>query len=348
MEYTPKQIRIKNIVTETADAKTFVFEPLNGWKPFYQAGQFLTLVFHTKFGEKRRSYSLSSSPDLEEPLSFTVKKIDNGEFSRSLLYETKKGAILETSGVSGFFTLPENPALYEQVFFLAAGSGITPCYSLIKTLLHTTHKQVVLIYSNRHERDTIFLQQLHALQQQFPKTFQVRFLNSQGEGIFNRRLSKWLLTILLKEYLTVEKNKALFYLCGPFEYMQMITISLLIEGVDSGNIRKEIFAPVPALRLPEPPDKEEHTVKIHISGHHYSLQVKYPQTILAAAKEKNIVLPYSCEAGICGTCAATCLRGNVWMTYNGVLVESEVNKGRVLTCQGFAVGGDAEIVFGEV
>lgn len=345
MEYIPKQIQLTDIITETADAKTFVFEPLHDWKPFYKAGQFLTLVFHTKFGEKRRSYSISSSPDLNEPLSFTVKKVDNGEFSRNLLYETKKGDILETSGVSGFFTLPENSELYEQVFFLAAGSGITPCYSLIKTLLHTTQKQVVLIYSNRNEQDTIFLHQLHQLQQLFPKTFQARFLNSQGEGIFNRRLSKWLLTILLKEYLTVKKSKALFYLCGPFEYMQMITISLLIEDIDSWNIRKEIFMPVPTLRVPEPPDKEEHMVKIHIGGHHYALPVKYPKTILAAAKEKNILLPYSCEAGICGTCAATCLKGSIWMAYNGVLVESEVNKGRVLTCQGFPVGGDSEIVF---
>lgn len=345
MDYTIKQIQIKEIITETEDAKTFVLHPLNNWKPIYQAGQFLTLVFNTKFGEKRRSYSLSSSPEFNEPLSITVKKVDNGEFSRSLLYDSKVGDVLHTSGISGFFCLPENTENIEQVFFLAAGSGITPCFSIIKTLLTTSDKEIVLIYSNKSEADIIFYRQLNSLLHQYPDRFHIRFLNSNSEGIFNKRLSKWLLSILLKEYLKAETSKVFFYLCGPFDYMLMASITLLIEGIEAVNIRKEIFTPFPKINKPTPPDTDLHIVTIHINGNHYQLPVQYPKTILAVAKEKNIPLPYSCEVGSCGTCAATCSKGKIWMSYNEVLMDNEINKGRILTCQGYPIEGDAEITF---
>ncbi len=343
---TLAQVKITAIIQETPDAKTFVLEPLKNWMPVYKAGQFLTIVFHTKFGEKRRSYSLSSSPEQGEPLSITVKKVDNGEFSRKLLDSAQIGEVLDVAGIGGFFSLPEDDTNTEQVFFLAAGSGITPCYAMIKTLLLTTTKQVVLIYSNRSEEDTIFLKQLRALEEKYPATFQLKFLNSNGDGVLNRRLSKWLLTILLKEFLKTDLNNVLFYLCGPFEYMQMIRITLLIEGVGDAAIRKEIYTPLPVRSVPVPPDTREHIVKIRSGQHLYEFSVQYPATILAAAKAKGITLPYSCEAGICGACSATCVKGNVWMLYNGVLTEREIARGRVLTCQGFPVEGDVELILG--
>src|SRR5690606_36157907 len=100
-----KKLHITRIVQETEHAKTFFLAPEN-WQVNYEAGQFLTLVFYTKHGEKRRSYSISSSP-LEKELSITVKKIDNGEFSRLLLQHAKVGDMLYTSGISGHFRLPE-------------------------------------------------------------------------------------------------------------------------------------------------------------------------------------------------------------------------------------------------
>jgi ring-1,2-phenylacetyl-CoA epoxidase subunit PaaE len=340
-----KHLQIIKIISETEEVKTFVLQPLHGWKPAYKAGQFLTLIFHTRFGEKRRSYSISSSPDLNEPLSITVKKVDNGEFSRWFLYEAKVNDVLQTSGASGFFCLPDNTNDFEQVFFIAAGSGITPCYSIIKTLLVTTDKQITLLYSNRTKKETIFSEQLHSFQIQYPKRFEVIFLNSNNYDIYSRRLSRWLLGFLLKEYLKVEKSKALFYLCGPFDYMQMASITLLTESIEAVNIRKEVFVPLPKINKPKPPDTNAHLVTIHFNGQRYLLPVQYPKTILATAKEHHISLPYSCEAGSCGTCAATCVKGKIWMAYNEVLVETEINKGRILTCQGYPIEGDAEIIF---
>lgn len=339
-----KQVRIVEIISETPNAKTFVLDFPDGWQPVYKPGQFITLVFYTRHGEKRRSYSISSSPAMGEPFSFTVKKVDNGEFSRLLISQARVGDILFSSGINGLFLLPENPDVPEQYFFLAAGSGITPCFSMIKTILASTRRMLVLIYSNRSEEDCIFLGQLKTLQQKHSDRFTAYFLFSDVLDVYRSRLSKWLLQQLLDEYLIAPADQALFYMCGPFEYMRMINITLL-ERVPAKNIFKENFITLPRLVIPRPPDTDVHMVKIHINNRQYEIKVQYPSSILAAAKANKMELPYSCEAGRCGSCVATCTKGKIWMAYNEVLTDDEVEKGRVLTCQGFPVEGDVEVVF---
>ncbi|MEO7263585.1 MAG: iron-sulfur cluster-binding domain-containing protein [Ferruginibacter sp.] len=338
-----KRLRIKNIIYETHDARTFVLEPLDGWHPAYQAGQFVTIVFNTKHGEKRRSYSISSSPLLNEPLSITIKKIDNGEFSRLLIYKSEVGDILLCSGISGFFLLPGNINSLQQYFFLAAGSGITPCFGMIKTVLAKAESNVVLIYSNRTEADTIFYSKLIEMQELFPERFIIHFLFSNLNDVYRSRLGNWLLKQLLDKYLE-DSIQAKFYVCGPFDYMHMVSLGLA-GLVPEENIHKENFSNLPRLFIPRPPDTHEHSVTIRINQQEYNIAVQYPMTILAAAKAKNIQLPYSCEAGRCGSCAATCSKGKVWMAYNEVLTDDEVEAGRALICQSYPVGGDAVIEF---
>lgn len=338
------QLQIAQIIPETKDAKTFVLQPLNNWQPQYNPGQFITLVFKTRHGEKRRSYSISSSPVLNEPLSITIKKVDNGEFSRLMLAHAKVGDRLYASGISGFFQLPPNLHGAKQFFFLAAGSGITPCFALIKTILKTTNRNVVLVYSSKTEADTIFKEALLRLQEAYGNRFQIKFLYSNKADVMQSRLSNWLLQQLLAKYLSVPRQNALFYLCGPFDYMQMITITLLNEGVEQQNIRRENFNSLPRAAKPVPPDTDAHFVSIQFNNNAYKIKVQYPQTVLAAAKENNIALPYSCEAGRCGSCAATCIHGKLWMAYNEVLMDDELAKGRVLCCQAYPIDGDAEII----
>ncbi len=336
------ELKVISVINETNNAKTLVLEPINGWQPKVEAGQFITLLFNTEFGEKRRSYSFSSSALLKEPLSITVKKLDNGEISRYILNHTKPGDILRTSGISGLFVLPKE-GYYKEFCFIAAGSGITPCFSLIKTILGTTDYKVVLIYSNKSEADCLFYESLKMLQKQYNGRFIIKFLFSNAPSIYDSRLSQWLLQQLLDKYIT-EKNKTLFYVCGPFEYMLTVNITLL-SNVAVKQIIKENFSTLPRLVIPKPPDVNEHKVTIHIDKEEYIINVQYPQTILAAAKASHIELPYSCEAGRCASCVANCVKGKVWMAYNEVLTDDEVKKGRVLVCQSYPVGGEVEIVF---
>lgn len=337
------QVVITRVIEETADAKSFELLPLDGWQPIYNEGQFITLVFKKVGKENRRSYSFSSSPVLNEPMRITVKRVENGEYSRYLLSHAKVGDVLTTSGTAGFFRLPQQYEHINGFMFFAAGSGITPVYAIIKNLLHTTTLPIVLIYSNKSKLDTIFYEHLQVLQQQYPQ-LKIDFLFSNIRDVYKSRLSNWLLIQLLQEY-DINKAGTLFYMCGPFDYMQMIMITLLTEGVPAPHIKKESFSTLPLLRKPMPPDTEKHAVTIHINQQHYHLQVQYPDSILTAAKKENIRLPYSCEAGRCGSCAATCTKGKVWMAHNEVLVDDEVDQGRILTCQGYPVDGDVEIVF---
>lgn len=340
-----KEVEIVSVIHETADARTLVLKPLHGWQPRYKAGQFLTLIFNTPGGEKRRSYSISSCPDTGEPLSITVKKIDNGEFSRWLVYKANPGDILSTSGVGGFFVLPEN--VQGKTFcFLAAGSGITPCFSLIKTLLLTTSQDVFLFYSNKSEKDTIFLKPLQDLMQQYPHRFHIHFMYSDRLDVYNSRMSNMVLNWLFdKHFAHRDKSSLLFYICGPFDYKLMAMISLHNNGISDKQIFKEDFSTLPPVRLPEPPDKDMHKVTLHLHGKVHVIEVQYPKSITASARDQHINMPYSCEAGRCGSCVATCISGKVWMAYNEVLMDEEIERGRVLTCQGYPIGGDVELVF---
>jgi len=339
-----KPLQVVAVVSETQDAKTFVLDS-TPHELSYNAGQFLTLVFNTPHGEKRRSYSFSSSPGIDALPCITVKKVDNGEFSRQLLSHVKPGDTLYTSGVGGFFTLPATIDNVHAFCFLAAGSGITPCYALIKTLLATTTKKIVLIFSNKYEEDAIFLSSIRQLEKEYNSRFSVEYLFSNRYDIQHSRLGNFLLQELLNKYFSGVEQQTMFYMCGPHDYMLTITITLLSAGVPAANLKKEIFNSLPRQEKPKPPDLSAHTVTIHINNSIQEVTVQYPHSILAAAKQENVAMPFSCEAGRCGSCAATCTSGELWMAYNEVLTDDEVAKGRVLTCQAFAINGDATVVF---
>ena len=334
---------IRAIRQETADTKSFEFETPADF--FYRPGQFLTIVKRTAFGEVRRQYSFSSHPDIDSHPRITVKRIPNGEVSRWLHDEVQVGDRVETIGANGFFTLPQNTAQMETLFLLAAGSGITPLLSLIhEALLHHPQLHIVLLYSNRSAASTIFLEDLRKLQQQHPQKLKIEFLFSDAKNLMRARLGKYVLEELFKKHVHTPA-KTLAYICGPLDYRQMANITLLNEGVPSEQIRKEIFFTAPATLKPLPPDQQPHQVQITHQSIRDSLIVQYPTTILQAAKERGLNLPYSCEAGRCGTCAATCTKGTVWMSRNEVLSDGEVARGRVLTCTGYPVGGDVSLQF---
>jgi ring-1,2-phenylacetyl-CoA epoxidase subunit PaaE len=334
---------IRAIRQETADTKTFELLAPAGFT--YEPGQFLTIVKPTAFGEVRRQYSFSSHPGFDTHPRITVKRIPNGEVSRWLHDEVQTGDRFESIGANGFFTLPHHTTEIDTVFLLAAGSGITPLMSLMReALLHHPHVQLVLVYSNRSAASTIFLNELKELQQRHKQRLKVEFLFSDAKNLMRARLGKYVLEELFRQNVRTAA-RTLAYICGPLDYRQMATITLLNEGVPAHQIRKEIFFTAPATVKPLPPDQDPHQVKITHQSIAHTFVIQYPTTILQAAKEAGWNLPYSCEAGRCGTCAATCTQGEVWMSRNEVLSDREVARGRVLTCTGYPVGGDASLLF---
>ena len=335
-----KQLIIREVVTETDEMRLFYLEQSTGKKIVFKAGQYLTFVFPDGETEARRSYSLASSPLLPEPLFIGVKRIPNGNFSRKLFDQGKPGDVLITTGAGGVFVLPDDIQLYRQIFFFAAGSGIVPIYSLIKTLLHSApHVHLVLIYSNKSTGKTAFFNPLNELQAKFPSQFHIEFLFSNTENLLRARLHADLVGIFLETLSKDQPDKSLYYICGPESYMRFCTFVLQSHRIPATNIRKEIFHTNRPITRIEPPDKAAHTATVITGGKAHAFTVQYPTTILQAARRQGLYLPFSCEVGRCGNCMAKCVKGRVWMSYNEVLTERDLEKGLVLTCTGFPASG---------
>lgn len=343
-----KKLIIKEIREEVKGFKTFTFTEESSAEIDYQAGQYLTLL-HPRFPEEvRRSYSIISAPVLNEPLTIGVKRIDNGIFSRHLIDNAKPGDELLTIGAAGFFVLPHNMQDYEQLFFLAAGSGITPIFSLIKTVLNIYPKvPVVLIYSNASKEKTIFKTELETLATSFPDNFKFEFIYSNSPDLSRAHLHRELLVYFLQKFMVSSPEKTLAFTCGPKEYMRMCMYGFRFVNIPAENIRKEIFNIEKAVPKIEPPDSDQHLVTILQVEAKKEIPVQFPVSILQAARKHGISLPYSCETGKCGNCVAKVLKGKIWMAYNEVLTERDLQQGLILTCVGFPVHGNAEIRIGK-
>jgi ring-1,2-phenylacetyl-CoA epoxidase subunit PaaE len=339
-----KILTIQRIIDEAEDFKTFIFK--DGHQINYLPGQFLTLVHKTGAEEIRRSYSITSSPVLNEPLSIGVKRIANGFFSRKLVDTARVGDFILSTGAAGFFRLPENIHLYPTIFFFAAGSGIAPIYSLIKTVLHTCPQiRIFLIYSNQSVQTTVFYSSLQQLESRFAENLHIHFLFSSISDLRRARLNRE----LLLEFLMMgrfDPDTTLFYTCGPPSYMRMIVFMLREQGFPGDHIKKEDFNPARAFKPRAiPPDTGTHYVNLELQGHSRRFSVIYPDTILKSAQKQKISLPYSCETGKCGSCALRCVSGEVWLSNNEVLTEKELKQGLILTCVGHPVNGDIILQF---
>ncbi|MES2778037.1 MAG: ferredoxin--NADP reductase [Bacteroidota bacterium] len=329
---------------ETDSAKTLFLRAVENMPLPYEAGQFLTFIFDQHGREVRRSYSLSSSPDNAEELSITVKQEPNGSISRWLVQHAKPGDILHALPPSGMFTIQPQTAP-RDIFLIAAGSGIAPIYSILKTILiKEPGSHVILVYSNHNESTAIFYHQLIQLQQQHPKQLHIEFLFSNRQDIFKARLSAVSLEMLLQRHLHFEKHDALVYTCGPYYFMQMVQIVALTNGFAKENIRKEIFTiGTEAEASKQYYDHTDRTIILQYQGVTQELLVPYNKSILNAALDKGIDLPYSCRGGRCSTCKGRVLNGNVWMHYNEVLTDEDEANGLVLTCTGHPVSNDVVI-----
>lgn len=338
-----KKVVITEIKEEVNNVKLFYLKE-EGEKLSYKAGQYLTFILPQGETEIRRSYSLASSPDLNEPLCIGVKRIQNGAFSRHLFDRAKIGDILTTLGAGGVFVLPADIQNYEVMFFFAAGSGIVPIFSLLKSALFVyPHLRVILIYSNSSQATTILYEPLKRLAEEFPGRLTIEFIFSDAKNLSRAHLHADLIERFVKQHSGAAFAEDLYYICGPEAYMRLCTYTLRGMKVPADNIKKEIFHTKKSVQQVAPPDNAPHEVTLLRGDEVYKVVVQHPVSILMAARKEGIILPYSCEIGRCGNCIAKCESGKVWMSYNEVLTEKEIAQGFILTCTGYPIGGDATI-----
>lgn len=346
-----QKLRVISILPQPTGVLKIDFETLDGSQLNYTAGQFLTLVFKVNGKEQRRSYSFCSSPDVDEPIAIAVKLLENGEISRFIHHQLVKGDILEVAEPNGLFVHQIAPNFNRSVFLFGAGVGITPLFSILKTILiRELHTKVVLIYSSRLPEDNLFLPEIANWQIKYPERLNVIHLFSSSKNLMRARLNGFLINQLVKEEMSYDKADALFYICGPYDYMDVCRITLLGAGFLPSQIKKETFV-MPEDEVDEDDgtvkiiDKNTYSVNLHFQGKVHHLSIPWPKRILEVALANKINLPYSCSGGVCSTCTATCIAGGVKMDYNEVLTDEEIANGRVLVCTGRPTENNTTIVW---
>ncbi|GHB70939.1 ferredoxin--NADP reductase [Persicitalea jodogahamensis] len=330
-------LRVKNIISETHDTRTFVLEPTDGDPLKYLPGQFLTFLLKIENHEVRRSYSMSSAPGIDALPAITIKRVANGEVSRYWHDRVQVGTLLHALPPAGRFTLDDSAGEPRDIFLLAAGSGITPLFSIMKyALTHESDCRVTLLYASRRGRSIIFNEQLEEWQARYPERLEIIHILSQPTDDWpgrRGRINNYRLENIVRKRLHFPTGRARFFLCGPFELMRIAEITLLFMGMAPAQIRKENFV---IDTVPQPPKKSEpHTIRLNFHGDERELEVPAYTSILQASLNNGIPIPYSCKGGRCGTCAAICRTGEVRMSLNDVLTERDLAQGWVLTCTGY-------------
>ncbi|CCH56410.1 oxidoreductase FAD/NAD(P)-binding domain protein [Fibrisoma limi BUZ 3] len=351
-------LKVKDVVRETPDAVTITF-----WHPIneevrYQPGQFLTFLLNINGQKVRRSYSMASSPHVDVSLAVSVKRVPGGLASNYLCDRIKPGDIIETLEPMGTFTPRLEAQNQRLIILIGAGSGITPLFSMAKSILHVEPaSRVWLIYGNRNKESIIYRAHLDAMEQAHGKNrFRVTHVLSQpgfGWNGLEGRLNQHSLTKLLSELDTYQLQNATFYLCGPDGMMAEARSALSLLGVPNERVFKESYvtAPVPVGEVVEEAgaggaiDDEDGNPEITVlyEGSEYKFTVAPHQTILEAALELDIDLPYSCQAGMCTACLGRCTSGKVKLDEEDGLTDAELKAGYVLTCVAHPLTNDVII-----
>jgi len=331
---TTIDLEVVSIRPEATEMMTMVLRRRDGKPLEYKAGQFLTLLFSFGGRELRRSYSFSSTPGVDALPSITVKRVPNGEVSRLLIGRMQVGDVLQSLPPAGKFLLEEGVG--GTVVFLAAGSGMVPVFSLIKAAVAGT--RLVLITQNRDRESIPFRAEL----QRMADAGRLEWISLLSGVAPVARLNNG----LLQEMLTDIRGDEYFYLCGPVGFMRMAVFTLRLLGVGDEQIRRENFTVEYVPPAPVLADTGPKQVVVRAGDRQYSFTVAWPSTILQAALDRGIALPYSCKGGVCSTCVARCVKGRVKMSKNEVLTEKDLEAGLVLTCVGYAET-DVELELGD-
>ncbi|WP_217243013.1 2Fe-2S iron-sulfur cluster-binding protein [Streptomyces sp. AC555_RSS877] len=313
-------------------------------------GQHLALRRTADGTEIRRTYSICSpapSPDGEGPrtLRVGVRLVDGGAFSTYALKEINIGDELEVMTPAGRFTLDPAPGLYAAI---VGGSGITPVLSIVTTLLaREPEARFCLIRSDRTSASTMFLEEVADLKDRYPQRLHLVTVLSREEqqaGLPSGRLDQERLGGLLPALLPVERVAG-WFLCGPFGLVQGAERALRELGVSRTRVHEEIFHVDAAAPVTTAPAPAHSTVTARLDGRGGSWPVQQGESLLEAVLRNRADAPYACKGGVCGTCRAFLVSGEVRMDRNFALEPEETEAGYVLACQSHPVTETVELDF---
>lgn len=333
----PLTLKVASIERETDDAVTIHLKQPMFRKVRYVAGQYLTLEVEVDGVKGCRAYSISSTPGLDKTLSITVKRVAGGKISSQLVQQLSAGDAVQTLGTHGRFTFAPQPGNRRHLVLLAAGSGITPIFSILKSALHfEPDSRVSLIYGNRNTESVIFRDKLVQLQRTFGERLNLVHVLSQPETptAHMGRLTRQRLVELLHALPDSDAQTREYYSCGPGGMMDEVTAALASMGIAAESVHQERFTPAKAV-APTPVSDAPKRVHLLMQGQEFSFMVPNGQTLLEAALASGVTPPFSCRAGFCTACVCTRLAGDVHMREDHGLSAAELNRGHALLCVGY-------------
>ena len=348
-------LKIKDLQLETPDALLVTFEKPEGNTFQYKAGQYLTFKFFIQGKQHRRAYSLCSSPTLDKDLQVCIKKIANGLVSNYVFQSWHKGDVVEVLPPNGNFCVETEANRLHHYILIAGGSGITPIFSILRTVLHEEHFAfVTLIYANVHENAIIFKNWIDNLQRKHKDRFAVHHILENPIGVWTGltgRIGNDDSIKLLKEVVQRHNIESSVYLCGPSGMMEVTKQILEKLKYPKENIFTESFGATKEIEGFDNIDIDTiqyatHQVKVILDGMPHTLTVKAGQTILQAAIDAQLDPPYACQEGSCSTCRASLHSGKIHLLEREGLSDDEMKQGYILTCQSYPLSDDVEIEFG--
>jgi ring-1,2-phenylacetyl-CoA epoxidase subunit PaaE len=356
-------LTISNKVNETDSAICLSFDVPNELKEQYQfvQGQYLTLRATINGEEVRRSYSICSGLD-DNDLSVAIKRIDGGVFSNFAHDELNAGDSIDVMVPQGEFHTPLDAGNSKNYMCIAAGSGITPMMSIIKSVLsREPNSRVTLIYGNKNSATVMFKDALSFVKNRYMTRFNwINVLSREEQdaevlyGRINNRKGAELQASKLMDINATDE----FFLCGPESMISEVSRGLRDFGVDESHIHYELF-------FASAEDAQAVIEKHHERAKQYAGKVSNVSVKVAgrttkfelAATGENILdgalnigadLPYSCKGGVCATCKARLLEGKVEMDLNHSLTDQEVEEGMILTCQAHPLTDDVVVDFDQI
>lgn len=339
-------LKIKDIRSETSDCISVSFDIPETLRDTFHflPGQYLTLRTPVNGEEVRRSYSICSS-HRDNELRVAIKKVDNGKFSTYAHEYLKKGDTLDVMPPMGKFTPHKTDKSHQQYLAIAAGSGITPVMSIMKTLLEEdTSAGFTLVYGNRSRTSIIFRDAIEGLKNKYMQRLSVYHVLSREQmdiPLFTGRINAQKCAEFCGSLIDINTIDEAF-ICGPEEMILSVREQLIASGITSDKVHIELFT------SPDQPkavheqwvaahqgsDELMSKVSITLDGATFEIDVPYNGlSILDAALQKGADLPFACKGGVCCTCRARVMEGVVEMEVNYALEAYETQKGYILTCQ---------------
>lgn len=336
--------------TEDSVALSFVIPEELRTEFRYTPGQHLVLRATLDGEDVRRSYSICSSPSDDE-LRVGIKRIPNGTFSTYATTVMSAGDVLDVMAPIGDFGYEPDPTRSSNLVALAAGSGITPILSILASALEVeASTRCTLVYGNRTSTSIMFIEEIEALKNRFPDRFQVVHVISREPHevpLFEGRIDEQKLRTLCSTILDPDAIDQ-WFVCGPLEMVETAEETLASMGVPGEVINTELFFDERIEQIPEDTALRENMIRLELTvdGRTSVVDVD-PEgpSLLDYARSVRPEVPFACKGGMCATCKAQVIDGEVRLDKNYALTSEELDAGFILSCQAHPVDGDVRISF---